>query len=157
MKYSIQPYSNELKQIINKLKNKIMGVTLYDKIGCENYSNIISNIDNLDSLLDEFNIKPNSSTNEFEIRHSIYIETIGNNSMDLRYSTWCEFLENYVWSFFDSQEISFEEFNSDDVGTINSNNMKLLIKHLNSIDVDGKRNKEIKEFLLKHKKGITYS
>ena len=79
------------------------------------------------------------------------------NSISLNYSEWCDFLEKYVWSFFDKKGISTKDFNSDDVGTINSKNMKTLIEYLKSINISEERNNEIKEFLLNQEQGITYS
>lgn len=132
-----------------------MGLTLYDKKSNEEYSNRFCNSKKLISLLDEFNIKP-YTTYDFFYYQSIYDETIGDDSIELSYSVWCEFLEKYVWSFFDKQKISFEEFNNDVEGTIDTKNMEILIEHLKLINVKGEINNEIKDFLIKHKNGITY-
>ena len=134
-----------------------MGVTLYNKKSSENFSEIIERIESFESLCNELNI--NSLNNEVDrnkMKISLFSEVI-KNSHSLRYSDWGNFLEKYIWSFFDKQEISFEEFNNDVEGSIDTKNMEILIEHLKLINVDGEINNEIKEFLLKQEQGITYS
>lgn len=137
-----------------------MGVLLSNKKSSENFYELIENMESFNSLCNELNIKPNKTNDEIvrsEMEDLIYIETIGKNSLSLRYSEWCNFLKKYVWSFFDKKGISTKDFNSDDVGTINSKNMKILIEYLKSNNISGERNNEIKEFLLNQEEGITYS
>lgn len=81
-------------------------------------------------------------------RHSLF---------PMRYSEWNYFLKKYIWSFCDKKGISTLEFNGDDRSTIGSEEMGLLIEYLESIDVNGERENEIKSFLLKQKEGIYYS
>jgi hypothetical protein len=133
-----------------------MGVTLYNKKSSSDYDKLIKKCHELYSLHDELSVSIDSKK-YMDFYFSIYDEIIGENSYSLRYSEWCNFLEKYVWSFFDELGISTINFNSDDNGTISSKEMKLLLEYLNSyINVKG-IDKEIIEFLNKNRKGISYS